>query len=150
KSEYARQCFESVATGVGYPAVADKDFGAFYVPVPKREEQVRIAAYLDASCAAADAAVRAKHEQLAGLASMRESMIEAAVTSGIAGNDPVREVNIDWIRTIPSHWRVSRLKRLMSQVDYGISESTEQTGAYAVLKMGNLQGGEIQLSALEY
>lgn len=54
-SDYARQYFEAVATGIGYPAVADKDFGALVIPIPGRPEQERIAAYLDGICAQVDA-----------------------------------------------------------------------------------------------
>src|SRR5207244_6561367 len=56
-SENARQYFEAEATGVGYPAVGDKAFNTIAVPLPPLREQQRIAAYLDASCAAIDAAV---------------------------------------------------------------------------------------------
>jgi type I restriction enzyme, S subunit len=49
-SDYARQYFEAVATGVGYPAVADKDFGALVFPLPPLPEQARIATYLDRIC----------------------------------------------------------------------------------------------------
>jgi len=54
-SDYARQYFEAVATGVGYPAVADKDFGALVFPVPDRSEQQRIARFLDSICSQVDA-----------------------------------------------------------------------------------------------
>jgi type I restriction enzyme S subunit len=54
-SDYARQCFEAVATGVGYPAVADKDFGAFVVPMPPLSEQILIARFLDWICSQVDA-----------------------------------------------------------------------------------------------
>jgi len=53
-SEYARHYFEASATGVGYPAVADKDFCALVMPLPKLSEQMRISAYLDVSCRAID------------------------------------------------------------------------------------------------
>lgn len=53
-SIYARQYFESVATGVGYPAVADKDFGALVLPIPERYEQELIASFLDTSCRVVD------------------------------------------------------------------------------------------------
>lgn len=56
-SEYARQYFEAVATGVGYPAVADKDFGALVFPLPQVSEQKMIAAFLDAICSQVDAVV---------------------------------------------------------------------------------------------
>ncbi len=56
-SEAGRQYFEATAKGVGYPAVDDKDFCSFPMPLPPLPEQERIAAYLDASCASIVAAV---------------------------------------------------------------------------------------------
>ena len=44
--------FEATAKDVGYPVVDDKDFNSFQVPLPPLPEQERIAAYLDARCAA--------------------------------------------------------------------------------------------------
>jgi type I restriction enzyme S subunit len=73
----ARQYFEATAKGVGYPAVDDKDFQSFSVPVPPLPEQQRIAAYLDASCVAIDAAVFAKRRQLETLDALRKSIIQA-------------------------------------------------------------------------
>ena len=49
-SDYARQLFEATATGVGYPAVADKYFGVFVLPLPGLTEQKLVATYLNASC----------------------------------------------------------------------------------------------------
>ena len=46
-SEYARQYFEAVATGVGYPAVADKFFGTIEIPLPPLSEQILIAGFLN-------------------------------------------------------------------------------------------------------
>ena len=56
-SDYARQYFEAVATGVGYPAVGDKEFGALVLPLPTLEEQKQIAIYLNAKCAVVDSVV---------------------------------------------------------------------------------------------
>lgn len=39
-SECGRQYLESTAKGVGYPAVDDKDFGSFPVPLPPQPEQI--------------------------------------------------------------------------------------------------------------
>jgi type I restriction enzyme S subunit len=82
-SEGARQYFEATAKGVGYPAVDDKDFASFAVTLPPLPEQQRIAAYLDASCAAIDAAVAAKRRQLETLDALRKSTIKRAVTIGL-------------------------------------------------------------------
>jgi len=81
----ARQYFEAAAKGVGYPAVDDKDFQSFNIPLPPLPEQQRIAAYLDASCAAIDAAVAAKRRQLEMLDALRKSIIQRAVTRGHLG-----------------------------------------------------------------
>ena len=54
-----------------------------HVPLPPLPEQQRIAAYLDASCAAIDAAVAAKRRQLETLDALRKSIIHQAVTRGL-------------------------------------------------------------------
>jgi type I restriction enzyme S subunit len=148
-SEYGRQYFEAVAKGVGYPAVDDKDFGSFALPLPELTEQGLITNYLDASCAAIDEAVQVKYRQLETLDAIRESIIEAAVTKGIRESRK-RRIDQEWIDEIPAHWTVVRLKRILSRVDYGISESTEQEGRFAVLKMGNIQRGELEFEGLDY
>lgn len=50
-SDYARQYFEAAATGVGYPAVGDKEFGSIILPLPTMPEQKQIVNYLDRKCA---------------------------------------------------------------------------------------------------
>jgi len=50
-SDYARQYFEAAATGVGYPAVGDREFGSLVLPLPTMPEQKRMTTYLDSKCA---------------------------------------------------------------------------------------------------
>ena len=76
-SEGARQYFEATGKGVGYPAVDEKDFHSFTISLPPLPEQQRIAAYLDASCAAIDAAVAAKRRQIETLNALRKSIINS-------------------------------------------------------------------------
>ena len=120
------------------------------VAFPPLHEQLNIAAYLDASCAAIDAAVSAKRRQLDTLEALRKSIIQRAVTFGIEANPKLRQVNSDWIREVPSHWDVCRVKRVVARMDYGIGVSTGDEGRYPVLKMGNVQDGEIQFAKLDF
>ena len=122
----------------------------FNLPLPPLLEQQRIAAYLDASCAAIDAAVAAKRRQLETLATVGESLIETAVTRGTNSQVKTRQIDTDWIGSLPEHWTACRIKRVVSRVDYGISVSSEQEGTYPVLKMGNIQSREIVFSKIEY
>ena len=149
-SEAGKQYFEATAKGVGYPAVDDKDFCSFPVPLPPLSKQERIAAYLDVSCAAIDAAVDIKRRQIETLDEVVESLIESAVTKGIKPNTPMKQVDKDWIGEIPAHWNVVRIKRLVSRLDYGISQSTAKDGCYPVLKMGHVESRELQLTNLDF
>ena len=115
-SENARQYFEAAATGVGYPAIGDKDFNAFTVTLPPLPEQQRISTYLDASCAAIDAAVSAKRRQLDTLEALRMSIIQRAVTQGINPKVKLKSSGLDWVSEVPEHWKVQQIKRKCSLV----------------------------------
>jgi type I restriction enzyme S subunit len=149
-SERGRQYFEATATGVGYPAISDKDFGSHRLPLPTLPEQERIAGYLDASCAAIDAAIAAKRRQIETLDTTRESLIEHTVTRGVRVDAELRTIDNEWLTMIPIHWQACRIKRIVSSVDYGISQSTEPEGRYPVLKMGHIQRGEITFRNLDF
>ena len=125
-SEGARQYFEATAKGVGYPAVDDKDFQAFSVSLPPLPEQQRIAVYLDASCAAIDAAVTAKRRQLETLDALRRGAITDAITRGLDPNTPMKPSGQDWLGAIPAHWYAPCLKRLLREpLTYGLNEAAE-------------------------
>ena len=141
----------ALAYGAKMPRVSwEKQLSQFDMPLPPRPEQERIAAFLDEKCAAIDAAVAAKRLQIATLEGMSSSIISDAVTRGLKTGVPLRTVNEEWVDKVPAHWDVCRIKRIVSRVDYGISESTERDGRFPVLKMGNIQSGEIFLKDIEY
>lgn len=72
-----------------------------------------------------------------------------AITRGLNGKTKLRVIDRDWIGSLPEHWAAVRIKRVISRLDYGISVSSEPEGKYPVLKMGNIQGGEIVFSKME-
>lgn len=148
-SKQFRAQYEAKAVGVTRFGLPQYAFRSAVIPLPSLPEQERIAAYLDASCAALDAAVTAKRRQLDTLEALRKDIINRAVTFGI-GNAPLRRIDEDWIGQIPAHWEACRIKRILSRVDYGISQSTEQEGVYPVLKMGHIQDGEIVFNGLDF
>ena len=107
-----RQYFEATAKGVGYPAVDDKDFQSFVVPLPPLPEQQRIAAYLDASCAAIDAAVAAKRRQLETLDALRKTTVHSAITQGLNRDIKMQSAGTQWLADVPAHWIASRIKNV--------------------------------------
>lgn len=125
-SENARQYFEAAATGVGYPAIGDKDFNAFTVTLPPLPEQQRISTYLDASCAAIDAAVAAKRRQLETLDALRKESITRAITRGLDSQTRTKPSGEHWLGEIAEHWSAPCLKRLLRQpLTYGLNEAAE-------------------------
>jgi type I restriction enzyme, S subunit len=141
-SEGARQYFEATAKGVGYPAVDDKDFASFAVTLPPMPEQQRIAAYLDASCAAIDAAVAAKRRQLQTLDALRQSTIHRAVTRGIDECPKLKESDLEWLGSIPSHWAIRRIKDIaeLRSGDAIAPEEIAPEGDYPVFGGNGLRG----------
>lgn len=124
-SEGARQYFEATAKGVGYPAVDDRDFGTLLVPLPSLPEQQRIAAYLDASCAAIDGAIAAKRRQLDTLDELRKSVAHQVLSEGLRPGLPLKDSGIESIGVIPAHWDVKQI-RYACEVNYGITLQLEK------------------------
>ncbi len=79
--------------------------------VPAAEQQ-RIAAYLDASCAAIDAAAAAKRRQLEKLDALWKSTIHTAVTRGLNADAKMKPADLDWLSEAPAHWTPSRIKNV--------------------------------------
>jgi type I restriction enzyme, S subunit len=146
-SEGARQYFEATAKGVGYPAVDDKDFDSFAVPLPPSPEQQRIAVYLDASCAAIDAAVTAKRLQLGTLDALCKAVIQRAITRGLSENVVLETTGNAWMKSIPQGWKLICLKRI-AEIQGGLTLGKQYEGVLIerpYLRVGNVQDGHLDL-----
>jgi type I restriction enzyme, S subunit len=83
-----------------------------HVAFPSLSEQQRIAAYLDASCAAIDAAVAAKRKQFETLDEVRKSTIHRAVTQGLPSDAKMKPADLGWLSEVPEHWTASRIRNV--------------------------------------
>ena len=120
------------------------------VLVPPLSQQRAIADYLDRETARLDALVAEKKRLLHLLTEKRRALITRAVTRGLDPNVPLRDSGVPWLGEIPAHWTQSHLKRLLVSMDYGISVSVETSGNVAVLRMGDIQDGEIDYSRIGF
>lgn len=147
-SEGARQYFEATAKGVGYPAIDDKDFGSLLMPLPPLPEQQRIAAYLDASCAAIDTAITAKRRQIETLDEVQRDIIQKTVTRGLQRNPPLRQTGNIWMPQVPSGWELVSLKRI-SEIQTGLTLGKMYEGLLVerpYLRVANVQDGHLDLA----
>ncbi|PUE57897.1 hypothetical protein B9Z45_07305 [Limnohabitans sp. 2KL-17] len=116
--------------------------------MPPLPEQHRIAAYLDASCAAIDAAVSAKRRQLDTLDALRKSIIQRAVTWGIASDTVLESTGNAWLEKIPRGWKLVALKRI-SEIRGGLTLGKQYEGELIerpYLRVGNVQDGHLDLA----
>jgi type I restriction enzyme S subunit len=95
------------------PSVNTRQVGALTVTVPPPQVQQRIATYLDASCAAIDAAVIAKRRQLETLDELRKATLHAVFAN--------------------EKWPVERVKDVATKIGSGI---TPEGGAAGYLDKG--------------
>ena len=111
-----RAHYEAQAVGVTRFGLSQAAFKGARVPIPPLPEQQRIAAYLDASCAAIDTAVAAKRRQLDTLDALRKTIIHRAVTQGLNSKVAMTSSGLDWASEVPAHWQVQQIKRRCSLV----------------------------------
>ena len=103
------------------------------IAFPARDEQKRIAAFLDASCLAIDAAVKAKQEQINVLSTACDSVVHQEVTAGVGGKTGWVE---DRIR--------DRLVRIVGG-DWGDEPGTEALIDVTVVRVADINGIRIHL-----
>ncbi|GMV61743.1 MAG: hypothetical protein AMXMBFR74_09120 [Parvibaculum sp.] len=120
------------------------------LPLPDLDTQRRIAQLLDDKTARIDALIERKRALLDRLAEKRQALITRAVTCGHNPTAPLRDSGVDWLGKIPAHWECWPIKRYLTEREYGISEALSESGAVAILRMGNIQGLELDLSELKY
>lgn len=87
-----------------------------YIPAPSLQEQHRIADYLDRKCSQIDAIIARQQEVIEKLKAYKLSVITEAVTKGLNPDVPMKDSGVEWIGEIPEHWKMVRLKFLLSHI----------------------------------
>ncbi|MBI1817106.1 MAG: restriction endonuclease subunit S [Deltaproteobacteria bacterium] len=145
---YRAYAAENMVGAAGQKRVSSrfvKDTRLFLPPLP---EQQRIAAYLDASCAAIDAAVAAKRRQHETLDALRKSIIQRAVTRGTSARVALESTGNAWMEEIPRGWKLVCLKRIAA-IQGGLTLGKQYEGSLIerpYLRVGNVQDGHLDLA----
>lgn len=80
------------------------------------QEQCRIVDYLDRKCSQIDTIIARQQEVIEKLRAYKLSVITEAVTKGLNPNVPMKDSGVEWIGEIPEHWKMVRLKFLLSHI----------------------------------
>lgn len=94
-----------------------------YVPLP---EQQAISAYLDRQCALIDSVTEKTKASIEEYKKLRQAVITQAVTKGVRGDRPMKEVENGFVDHIPNNWIYQKVKNFIAMpVIDGPHESPE-------------------------
>lgn len=98
---------------------ANWDFiGNALLAMPSRDEQAAIASYLDTQCAKIDEIIAQAKASMEDYKQWKASIIYEAVTKGLNPNVEMKDSGIEWIGKMPSRWEISRVKNVVTNLDY--------------------------------
>lgn len=82
-----------------------EDFKQIPIPLPPKNEQDRIVAFLDQKAAEIDAAIAKKERLIELLQEQKNIRIHQAVLRGLNPEVPLCDSGVSWIGEIPAHWK---------------------------------------------
>lgn len=94
--------------------------------IPPKNEQQKIADFLDKKTAQLDKVKDLLEEQIQKLKDYRASLIYETVTNGLDKTVPMKDSGINWIGQVPEGWGVKRLKYLV-EISTGTSNTQDRT-----------------------
>lgn len=106
-----------------------------FLPVPPLSEQLSIVSYLDGKVSAMDRLVLLTQQKVEHLKALKQAIIQQAVTTGIPNkNHILKQTNIKWIKQIPKHWEMKKIRSLFSERKEKVSD--KEWEALSVSKQG--------------
>ena len=105
------------------------------LPLPPLSEQLSIVSYLDVKVSAMDRLVLLTQQKVEHLKALKQAIIQEAVTTGIPNkNHILKQTNIKWIKQIPQHWEMKKIRSLFSERKEKVSD--KEWEALSVSKQG--------------
>lgn len=101
-----------VRQGLNYDEVKE-----LRIVLPSQKEQDAIVAFLDNKCAQIDTLIQEATVNIEEYTSWRKALVFEAVTKGINPHAEMKESRIDWIGMTPKHWKLSRIKNELYNLD---------------------------------
>lgn len=138
-----KQIQEVITTGC-QPKLAIKKIEQLKIPLPPINEQQRIVERIESLFAKLDRAKELIENTLAQFEQNKMAILHKTFTGELTAKWR-KENNIDL-----SSWQEKTIDELCTSLKYGTSKKSKPEGSVVVLRMGNLQNGEIDWSNLMY
>lgn len=95
----------------GYKIMSN-EMAAIKFVMPPLFEQQAIADYLDETCSKIDEIIAEAKASIDEYKKLRQGIIFEAVTKGLDKNVEMKSTSVGWIGTVPSHWRVAKIRQV--------------------------------------
>lgn len=136
--------FYELTNATTVPALRKTDLENIPIPLPPIKEQQRIVNRIESLFAKLDRAKELIENTLAQFKQNKMAILHKAFTGELTVKWR-KENNIDL-----SSWQEKTIDELCTSLKYGTSKKSKPEGSVVVLRMGNLQNGEIDWSNLMY
>ena len=138
---HTKGALERVTQGSTFQAIGGEALRSLPILLPPLPEQRAVAAVLDSI----DEAIERTEAVIAATERLRDALLHQLLTRGVPGWH-TQWKDVPGIGTIPASWEVVRLGEVLESTTYGTNEPLSTRGEMVVLRMNNLQNGEINLS----
>lgn len=133
--------------------VSAQDIFKRIIAYPNKQEQIKIADFLDKKCSHIDSILEKTKASIDECKQLKQSVITQAVTKGIRPNRPMKDSGIEWIGQIPANWKVRKLKTLTTIISKGTTPTTIgkdiiNDGNIRFIKAENIQNDKLQAEPL--
>lgn len=124
--KYSVDYFKNFSHGMRY-SFNRFQFDEIPLILPPVSEQEQIVSFLDTKTSLIDSLIEKTRRKIELLKEKKTSLINEVVTKGLNPNVEIKDSGVEWIKEIPSHWMVSKLKYDSSTpVQYGINISGDK------------------------
>ena len=141
---YQKEAFINKSKGGAQPNLSQEIIKKHEIPLPPIKEQQRIVNRIESLFAKLDRAKELIENTLAQFEQNKMAILHKAFIGELTAKWR-KENNIDL-----SSWQEKTIDELCTSLKYGTSKKSKPEGSVVVLRMGNLQNGEIDWSNLMY
>jgi type I restriction enzyme S subunit len=106
--------FDYIVNPGAVPSLNEFQIGNMLLAVPTKQEQQKIAQFLDHETAKIDTLIEKQQRLIELLKEKRQAVISHAVTKGLNPNAPMKDSGVEWLGEVPEHWIICRLKHIKS------------------------------------
>lgn len=101
--------FSSYGKGTTRKIIGRSVFNNIKIVLPPKEEQIKIASFLDEKTSQIDEVISQKEKLIELLKERKQIVINDAVTKGLDKDVEFVDSGVEWIGKIPKHWEISKL-----------------------------------------